>query len=158
MQFFRRGWRLLALVVVLVVVAAGCAGTQTWATLYNGPLNWIDAPSGIAVDPAAKTVVVTGSSFGVGSGKDYGTVAYDAVTGTQKWVARYNGPGNAADQATGLAISPDGGAVFVTGSSASASSGPASVYYTTVAYDIADGHALWIARDTRAGGGARSVA
>lgn len=155
MHFLRPGWRLLVLVAVLVVVAAGCAGTQTWASLYNGPLNWTDAPSSIGVDAGAKTVVVTGSSYGIGTGKDYATVAYDVVTGDQRWVARYNGPAGAADQATSLALSPDGNTAFVTGSSESAPNGP--VYYATIAYDVADGHELWVARDNRPGGGAKSV-
>ena len=153
MHFFRPRARLLVLVAVLVVVAAGCAGVQTWASLYNGPLSSLYLPSSIAVDAAAKTVVIAGSSDG--TGEDYATVAYDAGNGDQRWAARYNGPGNGDDEATSLAISSDGSTVFVTGSSESAPNG--SVYYVTIAYDLADGHELWLARDSRPGGGARSL-
>ncbi len=156
MHFSRPGWRLLALLAVVVVLAAGCAGTKVWASLYNGSLNWVDAPSSIAVDRNATTVLVTGGSNGVGTGADYATVAYSPVNGHQRWVARYNGPGNGDDAATSLAVSSDGSKFFVTGRSESAPHG--SAYYATVAYNLADGHELWVARDNRPGGGGKSVA
>jgi len=56
---------------------------------------------------------------------DYATIAY-AASGTQQWVARYNGPGNYYDQATSVAVSPATGTVFVTGANAAD--------YITVAY------------------------
>ena len=37
---------------------------------------------------------VTGRSVGSGTNLDYATVAYDAATGDQGWVARYDGPAN----------------------------------------------------------------
>ncbi len=142
----RRG--LGVLLVLLVVVAASCAGTRRWASLYNGPLNFTDAPSSIAVGGKGKTVVVTGSSYGVGTGQDYATVAYDAVNGDRRWVARYNGPTNGDDAATSLAVSADGRSVFVTGTSY-VEQGPdkaATSDYATVAYNVADGRQRWAAR------------
>jgi hypothetical protein len=39
---------------------------------------------------------VTGGSLGSGSGSDYATLKYSS-TGSQTWVARYNGPANGDD-------------------------------------------------------------
>jgi hypothetical protein len=89
-------------------------GNELWAARYNGPGNSYDAAFGIAVDAAGK-VYVTGGSVGVGTGEDYATVKYDA-DGNELWVARYNGPGNAYDVATAIAVDA-AGKVYVTGTS-----------------------------------------
>lgn len=63
--------------------------------------------------------------------------------GTQQWVKRYNGPGKGIDDATSVAVSPDGKTVFVTGHSAGA--GAAVVYdYATVAYNATTGQQVWV--------------
>ena len=90
-----------------------------------------------------KTVYVTGQS--TGSTKyiyDYATVAYDATTGAQVWASRYDGGGN--DWVTGLAVSPDGSMVYVTGQSQAATHGPDE--YATVAYLAETGTEVWVSR------------
>ena len=83
-------------------------------------------------------------SFGSTTSSDYATVAYDASTGTELWVTRYNGPGNGDDYAAyALGMSPDGSAVFVTGYSRGSTSG---FDYATVAYDATTGAELWASR------------
>jgi hypothetical protein len=67
---------------------------------------------------------------------------------TEEWVARYNGPGNGGENATALAVDPQGN-VYVTGSSWGAGT---DNDYTTVKYD-ADGHELWVARYNGPGNG-----
>jgi outer membrane protein assembly factor BamB len=67
-------------------------------------------------------------------------VAYNAATGAQLWVQRYNGPGNGDDGAWSVAVSPGGGTVYVTGDSAGS--------YATVAYNAATGAQLWARRYT----------
>ena len=74
--------------------------------------------------------IVTGTSDGSGTASDYTTLAYDATTGSRLWLKRYNGSGNGYDYAEGLAVSPDGTKVFVTGGSWGAGSDD----YATVAY------------------------
>src|SRR5437867_2920104 len=61
----------------------------------------------------------------------------------QRWAARYDGPANAADYAVALAVSPDGGRIYVTGES---EGGVTSLDYATVAYDAATARPLWVAR------------
>src|SRR5207249_907986 len=59
----------------------------------------------------------------------------------QEWVARYNGPGNGWDQASGIAIDGSGN-VYVTGSSQGSGSG---YDYATITYD-STGNEQWVAR------------
>src|SRR5262249_48153649 len=73
-------------------VAYDSSGAQLWAALYED--QGFNNARAIAVDGAG-TVYVTGSSGGsLLSGSDYATVAYDATSGAQVWVARYAGMGN----------------------------------------------------------------
>jgi glucose dehydrogenase len=65
--------------------------------------------------PGRGAVFVTGTS-----GADYATVAYKAATGARLWASRLNG-GQTSQPS--LAVSPDGTKVFVTGTSAGATSG-----------------------------------
>src|SRR5256885_10347870 len=84
---------------------------------YNGQGNFGDAATALRVSPDGSTVFVTGSSGASSYENDYATVAYNATTGAQLWVERYNGPSGLDDQATALAVSPSGSTVFVTGTS-----------------------------------------
>jgi hypothetical protein len=68
-----------------------------------------------------------------------------AANGSQKWVARFGGPGN--DNPNSIVTSPDGRAVYATGTSSipGASEHPFSDA-VTVAYDAASGGLLWASR------------
>lgn len=78
---------------------------------------------------------VTGESLGT-SGYDYATVAYQAATGSQLWLARYSGSPEAAPRpitgALQAAVGPITGTVFVTGSSPGP--GTMEIDTATVAY------------------------
>jgi WD40 repeat protein len=118
-------------------------GARLRAARYNGPADGTDIAHSVAVSPDSSEVFVTGVSAGKGSGSDYVTIAYDAATGAQLWLRRYSSPGARTDSATSLAVNPDGGEVYVTGSSASGGSGSD---YVTIAYDVGSGTQLWLAR------------
>jgi len=114
-------------------------GARLWIQRYNGPGNGDDRASSIAVSPTGGTVYVTGQSDGgAATSSDYATVAYDAATGAQLWVQRYDGPGSGSDGASSVAVSPTGNTVYVTGESFGD--------YATVAYDAATGAQLWVMR------------
>jgi hypothetical protein len=115
---------------------------------YNGPGNGADFAQVVSVSANAPRVIVTGQSPGAGTAFDYATVAYDAASGEQLWVSRYNGPGNAADFATALGISPDDSRVIVTGEAFG--SGSASDY-ATVAYNAETGDEIWSAHHNGSG-------
>lgn len=110
-------------------VAYSSAGVRLWDARYDGAAGLSDLPTGVAVDPATGSVYVTGSSYAIGTGNDYATVAY-GPTGAQLWVARYDGA-SSEDRAAAVAVDPTTGRVYVTGRS---TIGPAGADFATVAY------------------------
>ncbi len=118
-------------------------GATRWVSKYNGPGNGGDTLTGLGVGQGGGLVFVAGPSQGVKSNLDYATIAYAAATGRQVWIARYNGPANRADAATGLAVGLGGKLVIVTGSSKGKTSGPD---YATVAYAASTGRQAWVSR------------
>jgi hypothetical protein len=128
------------------------AGQQQWVARYNGPGNWEDIATAIAVSDSGN-VYVTGSSTGspvvAGIGYDYATIRYNSA-GQQQWVARYNGPGYAEDSPNAIAVDRSDN-VYVTGRSCRIN----SVYsfdYATLKYNSA-GQQQWIARYNGPGDG-----
>jgi uncharacterized delta-60 repeat protein len=87
-------------------------GRADWTTRYNSPDESDEIPAALVID-ASRNVYVTGNSYGFGTDEDYLTLKYSA-TGGIRWIARYNGTGNAYDAAAAVAV--DGaGSVYVTG-------------------------------------------
>jgi len=113
-----------------------------WVRRYNGPGNYDDGASAIAVDGSGN-VYVTGCSYGSGTYYDYATIKYYPY-GDTTWVRRYNGPGNANDKARALAVDSSGN-VYVTGYSASTSAYPYNFDIATLKYK-ADGDTDWVRR------------
>jgi DNA-binding beta-propeller fold protein YncE len=102
-------------------------GAEIWAARYNGPSRGDEWAQAVAISPDGAEVYVTGGSAGFGgayacvdgdgprTGQDFATVAYDADSGAQLWVNRYDSPGKAGyDSAHALAIDALGH-IFVTG-------------------------------------------
>lgn len=104
-------------------------GVRNWVRRYNGPGFGFDQPRWVMVSPDSSRVFVSGWSFD-GSVDDYATAAYDAGSGSRLWLRRYNRAGHGHAFPNGLALSADGGRLFVTGP-------------FTVAYDTATGERSW---------------
>ena len=119
-------------------------GTRLWARRYDGPAEGNDNGFAIEVGPDGATVFVGGVGTGVDSYYDYLTIAYDAATGTRRWIKRYDGSGNGGeDIGYALDASVDGGRVAVTGFSTNPAGG---VDVATVAYDAVTGSRDWATR------------
>jgi uncharacterized delta-60 repeat protein len=88
------------------------SGVQEWVARYNGPRNGDDYATAITLDRTGN-VYVTGYSPGSDTSFDYATVMYSS-TGVQKWVSRYNGPGNGDDIPTAMILDRKGD-VYITG-------------------------------------------
>jgi uncharacterized delta-60 repeat protein len=107
------------------------SGTLLWQRRYNGPGNFWDWATAIAVD-AAGNVYVTGYSYESGFGDGYATLKYDP-SGNLLWKRRHDGSGNTYDHARAIAVDGTGN-VYVTGGSADD--------YATLKYDPS-GSLLW---------------
>jgi len=110
-----------------------------WVKRYNGPGNSTDIAQAITIDNSGN-IYVTGNSSSGGLNDDYATIKY-FPNGDTAWVRRYNGPGNASDWPSAIAI--DGfGNVYVTGGSKSSVS---ENDYATIKYSPS-GDTAWVTR------------
>jgi hypothetical protein len=78
---------------------------------------------------------------------DAQTVAYDAESGAELWVNRYDGALEGNDAGFGIAVSPDGATVVVAGIQDQSPTWPKNVTtgdYLTIAYDAATGEQRWV--------------
>jgi WD40 repeat protein len=116
-------------------------GAQLWVDRLRAVYPTSATPTAVAVGPLGGRVYVTGE-LGNGSNEDYGTVAYDAASGTRLWIDRYDGPAGGDDRATGLVVAPNGHTLYVTGESAALR----GLSATTIAYDAKTGARLWVSR------------
>jgi uncharacterized delta-60 repeat protein len=113
-------------------------GGTDWQLRYQGLGNGLDGAAAIAVDSSGN-VYVTGTSFGFGTGGDYGTIRYSP--NGDSWIKTYNGPGNGTDE--GLAIAVDGsGCVYVMGQSQGDGT---YLDYATIKY-LSNGDTAWVRR------------
>ncbi|MEK9137291.1 MAG: SBBP repeat-containing protein, partial [Bacteroidota bacterium] len=116
------------------------SGNQRWTARYDGGRSNSDQATSIAVDNDGNVHVAGASIGGPPITNDIATIKYDA-NGVQRWVVRYNGPGNSYDWPRRVA--PDRlQNVYVTGTSV----GVNTTYdYATVKYD-SGGAQQWVMR------------
>ncbi|EWT02210.1 hypothetical protein N865_00270 [Intrasporangium oryzae NRRL B-24470] len=133
------------------VAYEAATGTRKWVATYSDPSKANDVSAAVAVSPDGVTVVTTGASESKTTKTDSATVAYNAATGKQAWVKRYNGPASQNEGTGAIAFAPDGQSVFVTGTSEGATQGKED--FITIAYGTTDGTQRWAVRwDGKNGG------
>lgn len=136
----------IALVSLILIApalpASATAPRERWVKRYDRA-DGFDSAAAVALSADGTKAFVTGSSYRANGHSDYATLAYDTSDGSRLWVRRYDGPANNDDYALALAASPDGTALFVTGSSDTTRR---NADYATIAYDAASGEKLWARR------------
>lgn len=106
----------------------------------------VDALSAMALSSDGSRVFVSGNASQQGTTAIFGdaaysTLAYDTRNGTRLWRSLYTGSTAGPDAVLGLAVSPQGDRVFVTGQVVVGAE--VSWDYGTVAYNAATGGELW---------------
>lgn len=92
-------------------------GARKWVSIYNNEsINSDDIGYCIAATNN-NNIVVSGSSksSSANGSEDYVTIDYHSNNGNQKWINKFNGPGNGSDVATCMALSPSNNEVYVSG-------------------------------------------
>ena len=92
--------------VLFAVLAVGFSQTARWVYCYNGPENGSDEASSL-VRGLDGNIYAAGFSEGSGTGIDF-TVISLTPEGAERWVYRYNGPGNSYDRASYVVYGADG--------------------------------------------------
>lgn len=134
----------------------GETGALLWGARFDGTAQTRDYPLSLAVAPDHETVYVTGESE-EGAGFDYVTIAYDAATGEERWINRFDRSDNddliplvsfSTSPSGYVTTSPSGDRVYVTGYD---SDGEYAFDWraVTIAIDAATGDEHW--SETRAG-------
>jgi WD40 repeat protein len=123
-------------------------GAVAWSVSWDGRPDGTDSSKGIVLAPGGDEVYVTGVTTAAGGDLDYVTLAYRASDGRALWQQTYAGPRpQGQDAPFGIAVTPDGDTLVVTGWSDGVVDYDAD--YLTVAYDLRHGHKarlLWTAR------------
>jgi len=121
-------------------------GDTVWVKSYEGPGTYVDCAVDMVIDNEGN-VIVTGYSYGIGTGSDFCTVKYDH-NGDTIWTTRYNNEDeNDTDDAYALTID-DLNNIYVTGCSNGGSTG---LDFVTIKYD-SNGDTVWVRRYDGSGG------
>lgn len=126
-----------------IVAHDAASGTQLWVAKQAGPGTTADLPSEIAVAPDSGLVFLAGTICTAATATetcDLVVSAFDAASGSNVWETRVDGPGDDYDSGTGIAVSPEGDRVYVSGVETSLLTGGDAAL---VALEAEDGDVLW---------------
>lgn len=87
------------------------SGNLMWSQFYNGSGNSADKAFGIAVDDEDNIII---GGYITNDNEDCGIIKYNA-NGHLLWAASYNGSGNSADKAFGIAVDDEDRSIYITG-------------------------------------------
>jgi PQQ-like domain len=139
---------------ILVAAMDAATGDADWTETYKHPGDQLDFGTDVGLTPDDSTLLVGGTTIGGASNFNWATLAYDPSDGARRWARAVDrGQG---DILSGVAVSPTGGTVAVTGTVTQHNSDAA-----TIVYDVATGATVWKrAYDDPVGGGdfAKAVA
>ena len=121
---------------------ATASGTRLWLARFGGThkLAFGDA---VAASPAGSAVFVTGQAATTKKFSHGVTLAYNSATGAVLWRTSYDPVRGVATHFSGIAVSPDGSTVFVTGEIARGLGKHGQSHFLTAAYDAASGDLIW---------------
>jgi hypothetical protein len=150
--------------LVVVVTMMIAAGSTTGASGAPGDEEWTRRYDRAGLEDAGFEVVTSsdGTRAYVGgwastpdTGNDFLTVAYDAATGERVWKKHFTGTGEGRDTILGIALSPDDGVLFVTGTSEAPNG---QTHIRTIAYEAASGLVRWSQKFRDVVGNPRAIA
>lgn len=119
---------------------------ERWVYRHNGPANGNDEAWSVVVGEDS-TVYAAGASWGSGTSCDFVIVSLTSQ-GAERWIYRYNGPGNSSDLAYSIALGIDGN-LYAAGSSVGSS---ASYDFVVASVDTSGGE-RWVYRYNGPGNG-----
>jgi len=96
------------------VVSLTPGGGERWVYRYNGPGDSLDIARAIVCDSGGN-LYVAGSSYGSNGNADFVIISL-APNGNERWVYRYNGPGNGHDIGASIACGVNGN-IYAAGTS-----------------------------------------
>lgn len=126
------------------IVSLTSSGGYRWSYRYNGPADNLDEAK-IITYGLDGNIYAAGKSTGNGTGDDF-TVVSLTSSGTEKWVYRYNGPGNGEDEATAVVYGLDGN-IYAAGNTTGSGT---ETDFTVISLNTA-GQERWVYRYNGAG-------
>jgi uncharacterized delta-60 repeat protein len=128
------------------------SGNLAWVRRWDGPGQYLDQASGLAVDSLGRSYV-TGRSFSAQGKDDFATVAYDAA-GVELWSAIFAGASGYTDRPYAVAVDSQGD-VYVGGSTIAK---PATSYdYALVKYSPSPAVAIYCTTQVNSAGCAPAI-